>query len=548
MSRAGSGKRRRPQGAAPAAPAASPPAAPAEPEVLPPLPRLVSDPDEQLTGREVRLLTRRVQAARADAGIGELVSDVAYGVVSVVIGLGLVLGAANALRQVLTPPEVVGRDVVLGPDVVELLVCLAVLATGLGLAARLGPLGVPSAGVRWWVPMPADRRGLLVPSFLRGLLVWPLGGAAAFAFVAGITGADVGAVLHAAGLGGALGLLVVVGTGLVQPRPHLPGALARVADGLVAAVPVAGVVLVLSGAVLTVPEAPWWLVLALAAVGVVLAVRWWTRLEELGAPVLRARSAVADQAAGAVVSFDTRELGRALARTTRRPVRRGSRSFGLVRGPATALLAADGALLARTPSAVAQVVGLAALVVVAQQVPGLQGGFGLFLVLVVAGFRAAQLGAQGARTAEMAPVLDALVPLDARRTRLVRTVWPTATAAVVLLVGSVPLVLTTGSPVWLLLALVASVVPGAAAVRSAYRKPPDWSGPLVSTPAGALPTGASSMVVQGPDVAVLGAVPLGVAVVLGHATLTVVVVQAAVVALVLAIVTRVKPVGSTPLR
>ncbi|MEK8225034.1 hypothetical protein NKG05_01025 [Oerskovia sp. M15] len=93
-------------------------------------------------------------------------------------------------------------------------------------------------------------------------------------------------------------------------------------------------------------------------------------------------------------------------------------------GPVSALLAADLTLLRRSPSALAQLVGLTALMIIAQQVPAFTGGFGLFVLLVVAGFRAAQLGAEGARTAEMVPALDAMVPLSARDGRLARAVTP----------------------------------------------------------------------------------------------------------------------------
>ncbi|MEK8225033.1 hypothetical protein NKG05_01020 [Oerskovia sp. M15] len=45
-----------------------------------------------------------------------------------------------------------------------------------------------------------------------------------------------------------------------------------------------------------------------------------------------------------------------------------------------------------------------------------------------------------------------------------------------------PLVLTTGDPLWFALVAVVAVSMGAAAIRSAYRKPPNWSGPLMATP------------------------------------------------------------------
>jgi hypothetical protein len=516
---------------------------------LAPLPVLVADPDEEFSGREIRRLTARVTASRADAGPGALLGDVAYVVVSVAISVLFVIGAANVLRETIFVEPPGGQPPVLTPAMIQALASVALLGLMTGMAVRLGPLGTGSAGVRWWVPMPVDRRGLLTPSYWRGVVVAALVGTAGFGTIALTAGADVGTAARSAALGLALGLLLVGVAGLVQPRPRVAASVAGASDVVVAAVPVAGVALVVAGwsdaRDLSVPLVVTG-VLGLAALALV--VVWWRRLESLGAQVLRTQSAVADQAGGALLSLDTRELGRALSRagSTRRQARTPAR-FALVRGPVGALVAADLTLLRRSPSALAQLVGLTALVIVAQQVPAFTGGFGLFVLLVAAGFRAAQLGAEGARTAEMAPVLDAMVPLSARRARLARAVTPTLTALVSLSMGIVPLVLVTRQPLWFALLAVVAVGMGAAAVRGAYRKPPNWSGPLLATPGGALPTGAMSMIAQGPDVAVLGAIPLGISLLVGTPTPTLIVLQGLAVWAALAIASHVRAVGAKPL-
>lgn len=503
------------------------------------LPRLVADPDEAFTGREIRRLTRRVTAARADAGPGELLTDVAYAVMSVVISVGLVVGIADTLRDVLAEAPGSGADAVLAPAWVQGLMTAALAAFGLGMAVRTGPLGIPGAGTRWWVPMPVDRTGLLTPSFWRAVLVGAAGGSAGAAVLATVAGVDTDAIAPAAAWGAVGGLLVVVGAGLVQPRPAVAGVLASVSDALVAAVPVVGLVLVATGGTTTSPGAWGWAYLVVAVVpAVALTVVWRRGLERTGAGVLRAQSAVAGRATGALLSIDTRELGRALQQTARRARRRTSRTWRGVRGPVTAVLAADGALLARTPAALAQVVGLAALLVLARQVPALGSGFGFFVLLVVAGFRAGQLGSEGARTAEMAPVLDSLLPLGARAVRLTRSVWPAVTAAAVVVVATLPLALG-GDPRWSLLALVDGVALGAAAVRSAYRRAPDWSAPLMATPGGAVPTGALSAVRQGPDLAVFGSVPIGIALLLDEPTWGLLAAQVATAAIAVAVAAHV---------
>jgi hypothetical protein len=140
----------------------------------------------------------------------------------------------------------------------------------------------------------------------------------------------------------------------------------------------------------------------------------------------------------------------------------------------------------------------------------------------------------------MAPVVDSLVPLAARWTRLARAVVPTLTATVCLLAGSAPLVVGTGDARWVALGALTAVVHGAAAVRSAYREPPNWGGPLLATPAGGLPTGAAAVLRKGPDVAVLGAVPLGVTLLVGAPGWGAVVAQALAAAVALAVATHVR--------
>lgn len=317
-----------------------------------------TDPDELLTGRELRRLTARAAAARADAGPGEIVVDVAYAVVSVALATGWVIGLASMLRSTLDPGSgsAAGGPPVLGPGAVQALGTAALLAFLTGTAVRLGPVGAGSAGVRWWVPSPADRRGLVSPSFVRAVLLGGVLGAVGTVAVSVAAGLDAAPALRAALTGGALGLLLVSVAGLVQPSPRAASALARASDVAVAAVPVAGLVLVVAGrSGLPALAAPPLVAVGLLAVAAALVLRWWRGLESLGATVLRAQSSVADQVGGAVLSFDTRDLGRALRRAGAARVRvRRPRRFAAVRGASGAVVAADLVLLGRSPSALAQ--------------------------------------------------------------------------------------------------------------------------------------------------------------------------------------------------
>ncbi|WP_138735053.1 hypothetical protein [Modestobacter excelsi] len=48
-----------------------------------------------------------------------------------------------------------------------------------------------------------------------------------------------------------------------------------------------------------------------------------------------------------------------------------------------------------------------------------------------------------------------------------------------------------------------------------YRPDLDWSGPVLSSPMGAVPVGVSATLVRGPDVGVLGTAPVALALLLG---------------------------------
>jgi hypothetical protein len=158
--------------------------------------------------------------------------------------------------------------------------------------------------------------------------------------------------------------------------------------------------------------------------------------------------------------------------------------------------------------------------------------------VVAGGYLAALATAEGARQGQVRPVLDALLPLDAVQVRRCRLVVP-----VVLLVGwsvlpSTVLALRYGQdPAWLALGLLAAPVWAAAAVRAAYRPLPDFSGPPIATPMGPVPSGLGTVVSQGPDVALLGSLPL-VAALLGVAPTSVLVVQAGAALAALAVAAR----------
>lgn len=474
----------------------------AVPSPRPPLPRLLGDEEEQLTGAELRRLTARVRAHNLPAEAGRVAMDVAEVVISLAIVALYVWGFGAPVRELL------GSDATrfgLGPGLIQAMVLALAVVAGAVVALRVGPAGLSAAGVRWWVPTPADRPGLASPSVVRTVLAGIGAGLVAGGVPAAFVGVDLAGILADAAFGGALGLVVVAGTGVLQVTGAASGDRAgRALVLLLAAVPVAGL-----GAALWAPEwAAWavpWPVLAAAVVvgGAALAV-WAARLGLLRAGELRARASAAMQASAALLSLDSGGMSRALLSGGPTASRVLPWLPGTARGPAGALLAADATLLARSPAALAGLVALAATGAVAVQVPVLADGIGLWAVLACVGYAGGLAGAVGPRAAGENPRLDSLVPLGARATRAVRTAWPVLTAAVVLLAVAA----TVGGGQWLAMAVPAAVVLGAAAVRTAYRGPVPWDVPMIATPAGAVPTGLVLHQFKGLDLAVLGTLPL----------------------------------------
>lgn len=484
-----------------------------------PLPRLVGDEDERLTGAELRRLTARVRAHNLPAEAGRVVMDIGEVVISLALVALYVWGFGAPVRELLASDA---TRFGLGPGLVQAMVLALAVVAGATVALRLGPAGLPAAGVRWWVPTPADRAGLASPSLVRTVLA----GVAAGLLVGGVPAAFVGVgltgILADAALGGALGLTVVAGTGLLQVTGAASGDRAgRVLVLFLAAVPVAGL-----GAALWAPQwaawsVPWAVPAALAVVGGAALAVWATRLDRLRAGELRARASAAMQASAALLSLDSGGMSRALLSGGPTASRVLPWLPGTARGPVGALLAADATLLARSPAALAGLVALAAAGAFAAQVPVLADGIGLWAVLAGVGYAGALAGAVGPRAAGENPRLDSLVPLGARATRAVRTVWPVVTAALVL----VAVVAAVGGGPWLATAAPAAVVLGAAAVRTAYRGPVPWDVPMIATPAGGVPTGLVLHQLKGLDLAVLGTLPLAWAAVSGVAAPSVVAVQ-----------------------
>lgn len=498
----------------------------------------------------MRRWTRLVVRTRSTTSMGELLSDVYTIVLTLAVTVAMVAALARS-QGVMRATE--PASTALDTGWVSVLLGVAVLGLGTGLLARTGPVSLGSAQAAWWLPLPGERGSLL-----RRSLVVPIAASASVGAVTGlllILALDP-AVTAAHGLAAALaGLLVgaALALGLV---PVEAGGRRRVAsavgDLVLALVPLTALALVLA------PPPPLrvggaWSPVVVAAV--VLGLAWWAarrRLPWVHDTELRERGAATMELAGASLSMDTRALGRALDVAPRRSRLRGSARLRavpvLVRvlGPGAALAGADALLLLRSPRRIVQLVCGGALALTAPllpQVPAL-----LTAVLIAAGaWIAALTTAQGARDAEAVPALDALLPIGERAVRS----WRLAVPVLAMVLWSAVVFTVLGwlrddVGAWVALGLLAAPVWAGGAVRSAYRPPPDFSGPLIVTPMGAYPLGLARIASTGPDVVMLGAIPLVVAVLTGAVTAVTLGLQVAFAALAVVLAVRpVRPPGGT---
>lgn len=481
------------------------------------------------TARSIRRFTSAVAKTKAGASIGSVLNDLYYAVIMMAIGIGVALGVSGQFRASLPPQD----DASLGDGIslptVVAVGAVALLGIVLSLAGRLGPVGAEGAEVTWWLGLPVDRRGLLRPASLRIPVVAGLVGGVLLALLDGGLLADhgLGHVLRLGGLAALCCAGVVLLAGLAQSVQVPRRTVAFVGDLVIAAAPVLALVAALvDWRLAALPDPPVWALVVLAVVVIGLGVVQDLRLGRIRGRNLRESGSVASQAAGAIVSLDSRELGRALSEAAAPQRRRRSLRLRLIRGPKSAIVVADLMVLLRSPRHLVQLVVSALVPVLVVITPRLAGALGVGLAVLLSGYIGMLATSEGARRAEMAPILDRLLPMSAQATRRTRLLVPALAMLLWSLVAFTTVGLWHGEPLlWIALGVASTPVWAGAALRAAFRPAPNWQGPLVSTPAGALPGGALAVLSRGPDVVVLGMIPVIISIVLGQVVLPVLVAQ-----------------------
>ncbi|GGF55438.1 hypothetical protein GCM10011519_31650 [Marmoricola endophyticus] len=454
--------------------------------------------------RELRADVRHWRRGRASATLGQVLSDAYVGVFTAVVVGAMLASTVVGLRRELGVGCTAG-DCAAGRDLLPWLVALGAVLAVLSLARLFGPVFVTPAVGSWLLTAPVDRTAVLRPRLLgavgAAVVVAPV--ALVAATLGGLSPVAVAALTLGATV---LAILGVAGAAVSQEREGRGGGLVAAAVGIVLWLLLLALA---TGRAPTrfLPTALWWplvAVLAVLAAGLLgLALRGLAGVRHRQAT---AGGSLAPGVSGALASLDLALVHdlviehRWRAVESVRPARGGP-------GGVAALVWPDVVRLRRAPS---RPVVLLASAVVAYAVATVGAGRLTVLVAAVVGFLAGLPMLSALRVLTRTPALVRMLPFPVSTARGATVVVP---GALLLVWGlaSVPALHTALGEPWGD-SVLAGVGVAAAALAGAARwvtgRPPDYGRPLVSSPAGAVPTNLYASAFRGFDIAVLGVLPL----------------------------------------
>lgn len=474
------------------------------------------DRDPVRLARDVVTFTRQAsrQYNRARTSVRDLFVDVYSNALAAVCSAMMVASLVVALRDEIAERNVGGASLVAAHWQVlpagilwMVLTYLALVGTVL-LARRLGPVVVGQAEGAWWLPLPVDRRPMVLPSFLRRLVGVGLAAGTSYVPFSVLTALDRSPVQHAgsAAIFGGAAVAAVAGAAILQLRPAHRAYRVGIFLGLMPL------------AVLPFLAPATWPLVLVFSLAVVLGAYVAARVGDIHGIELQRGGAVSGHAAASIFFIDLNELRRSLvAAPSARVSRRGSHYYGRpARGALTAMLRADVvAYLRLQPSPTIALVWFGVCVSVTLVTPALPVVLQLAMILIAGCATTAGTGTVARRTA-VVPDLDTLLPVATVLVRCSRMIMPTLTMGAWMggLTG-VLTVLGAGPPSLALLGALAGLGMGAGAVRAATRPATDWTTPPVETPFGSVPRTQLSSLLRGTDTTVLAMAPLLLSLYLG---------------------------------
>ncbi len=457
--------------------------------------------------RELRSDIRHWRKGRVDTSIREAISD-AYVVVFASLLLGsMVVSVVINVR--LASDDLCGTGGCSeARAVLPWLLGLAVLAGVLAVARLFGPVFVTPAVGSWLLSAPVDRTAILRPRLLWPALVAALVAGLVTVGAATLGGFGLGPLLALTASVAALGVGGVGVAALAQARGGKPTQLLTWALGTCVWAGLLGMALGVgpTGTPGPLAAAAWVVVAVVALGGLALLGAAARRVGRLGRHDVSPGGTLAPGLSGALATLDL-ALGydvllahRWNAHVSVRP-RRGGPS-GL-----PALVWCDLSRLRRSPQTL---VALAGAVVVPYAAESAGSGRVVILLAALAGFVAGLPLLAGLRVLTRTPSLVRALPFPVGAARRSALVVP-ATAMLLFGLAACPALHTALGVPWFDAVEISVAVGGcglAAAVRWVTGRPPDYSRPLVSTPAGGVPTNLYGSLLRGLDILVITAAPL----------------------------------------
>ncbi len=455
------------------------------------------------TARELRGEIREWRRGRAELHWGEVLSDAYIALFCVVMVAAMGGNVVLSLRRLADDSCVGGCAEV--RSVAPWLAVLAIALLALGLARLLGPVFSPPAANGWLLSTPVDRGALLRPGWARTVALTLAGAGLALLVPAALAGSGLApaAGFVAAGAAAALTCVGIAALSQIHERRT-----ARLLTWALTAVLWSVLTLSATQSLSALPRLPAGVGVALAllpvAVAVVLVLRARAAVAGLSRRVLAHTENLSPSLSGALSSVD---LGLMYDVLLARRWGRGARVRTRTGGPLGwwALVHRD---LLRAGRAPQPYVVLAGLVLVPYAAAEAGAGHAVVLVTTLVGLLGGPAACSGLRVAARSASLARMLPMSRSRLLLAHMVVPGTALALVALATTWTLLPTHPTGEALSVAVACGLSSLAATVRWVTGKPPDYAAPILSTMAGAVPTGVFSSVARGFDVWALTALPL----------------------------------------
>ncbi|KQV65935.1 hypothetical protein ASC64_13720 [Nocardioides sp. Root122] len=455
------------------------------------------------TAREVRAEIRDWRRGRADLAWGEVLSDAYVALFCLVMVAAMGGNVVLSLRR-LADDTCVGACVEVRAAA-PWLASLALALLALGLARLLGPVFSPPAANAWLLSTPVDRGSLLRPGWWRTAALAAGGAGLALIAPAALGGLSGSAAVLFVVAGAAASLACVGVAALSQVRED---AMARRLSWTVAGALWVGLGLAATDDLGSLPTLPAAVGMALAVLVVLAALAlFWVARRAVGTVtrrVLGYTENLSPSLSGALSSVD---LGLMYDVLLARRWGRGAHVRTHTGGPLGwwALVHRD---LLRARRAPQPFVLLAGLLLVPYAAAEAGAGRAVVLATTLAGLLGGPALCAGLRVVVRTRSLARMMPFRRQSILLAHLVVPGSALMLfaVATTGTLLPLTDTGSAVNLAIACGLSSI--AATVRWVTGKPPNYAAPMLSSPAGGVPTGVFSSVARGFDVWAFTALPL----------------------------------------